>query len=69
MKARKKSRIARESEREREGDREGGWMASGVYLGIEIGSLLHERADRKPETIGQREIVAAVRRGGRVRRR
>ena len=44
-------------------------MASGVYLGIEIGSLLHERADRKPETIGQREIVAAVRRGGRVRRR
>jgi hypothetical protein len=29
------------------------------YLGIEIGSLLHQSANGKPETVGQREIVAA----------
>ena len=29
------------------------------YLGIEIWSLLHESTDGEPETVGQREVVAA----------
>ena len=30
------------------------------YLWIEIGSLLHERADGKPETVGQRKVISAA---------
>ena len=39
---------------------ENGGSAGLQYLGIEIGSLLHQSADRKPETIGQWKVVGAA---------
>lgn len=35
----------------------GSFADSKEYLGIEIGSLLHQGANGKPEAVGQREIV------------
>lgn len=29
-----------------------------IYLWIEIGSLLHQRADSKPKTVAQTELVS-----------
>lgn len=37
-----------------------GWH---VYLGVEVAALLHKRADRKPEAVGQGELVDGSRQG------
>lgn len=40
----------------------------GAYLGVQIGSLLHERPDSEPETIGEREVVLDYHEGAEVGR-
>lgn len=37
-----------------------------VYLGVEVAALLHKRADRKPEAVGQGELVHCSQQGNVV---
>ena len=49
-------RVGRDDD-EREKPPDATHDAGGSRFGIQIGSLLHERADGEPETVAQRELI------------